>query len=121
MPLQRAEVEMLVGQAQHALVAQRAQYLPESRLAPWPGHVDPAHRHPAHHTPWCDGQHSAFSNACTAGPSRPPPQRQRITHVALSRQAAHHSAAWRAAAGDCAFSTGSTSLAKSFRPRSATA
>ena len=27
---------------------------------------------------------------------------------------------WRAAAGDCAFSTGSTSLAKSFRPRSAT-
>jgi hypothetical protein len=31
-----------------------------------------------------------------------------------------HSTDWRAAAGDCAFSTGSTSLAKSFRPRSAT-
>ena len=40
----------------------------------------------------------------------------RLSHS--PRQAAHHSAAWRA--GRCAFRSGSTSLAKSFKPCSAT-
>lgn len=67
---------------QHAMLAQREQYPPEIRLAQRPGQVDPANRRPAHRTRWFDCQHCDFANSFTAGPSRLPPQRQRITHVA---------------------------------------
>jgi hypothetical protein len=60
--LQRAEVERLVGQARHAILAQRKQHQPEIRLAQRPGQVDPANRRPEHRTRWFDCQQCAFSN-----------------------------------------------------------